>query len=109
MAATLNCEKIENIDQDDIWSIIGNYFENKHLHQLVFFFIKEKLKLPILLSNNLSSAILLFLNFLIIHICSLNPYSTIYQVKIIACSIILYISGYFLLNKFYKLNFEIKK
>ena len=83
--------------------------DNKHLHQLVFFFIKEKLKLPILPSNNLSSAILLFLNFLIIHICSLNPYSTIYQVKIIACSIILYVSGYFLLNKFYKLNFEIKK
>ena len=35
MAATLNYEKIEDIDQDDIWSIIGNYFENKHLHQLV--------------------------------------------------------------------------
>ena len=35
MANTLNCEKIENIEQDDIWSILGNYFEDKHLHQLV--------------------------------------------------------------------------
>ena len=83
--------------------------DNKHLHQLVFFLIKKKLGLSVILSNNLSSAILIFFNFLIIHICSLNPGSTIFQVKLIICSIIFYISGYFLLKKFYELNFSFKK
>ena len=83
--------------------------DNKHLHQLVFFFIKKKLNLSIIFSNNVSSAILIFFNFLIIHVCSLNPSSTIYQIKLIICSIIFYISGYFLLNRFNKLNFKSKK
>ena len=83
--------------------------DNKHLHQLVFFFVKEKINLSTILSNNLSSAILIFFNFSIIYISSLNPSSTMYQVKLILCSIIFYISGYFMLNKFYKLNFNFKK
>jgi len=83
--------------------------DNKHLHQLIFFLIKKKLKLSIVASNNISSIAIIFFNYLIIHICSLNPNSTIYQVKLIVCSIIFYISGYFLLNKFYRLNFKIKK
>ena len=83
--------------------------DNKHLHQLVFFLIKKKLGLSVILSNNLSSAILIFFNFLIIHICSLNPGSTIFQVKLIICSIIFYISGYFLFKRFYESNFNFKK
>ena len=83
--------------------------DNKHLHQLIFFFIKKKLSLSTIFSNNLSSTIIIFFNFLIIHICSLNPGSTIFQVKLIICSIIFYISGYFLLKKFYNLNFNFKK
>ena len=83
--------------------------DNKHLHQLVFFFVKEKINLSTILSNNLSSAILIFFNFSIIYISSLNPSSTMYQVKLIFCSIIFYITGYFMLNKFYKLNFNFKK
>ena len=83
--------------------------DNNHLHQLIFFFIREKFGLSKIISNNLSSAILIFFNFLIIHICSLNPSSTIYQVKLIICSIIFYVMGYLLLNKFYKLNFNLKK
>ena len=62
--------------------------DNKHLHQLVFFFVKEKINLSTILSNNLSSAILIFFNFSIIYISSLNPSSTMYQVKLILCSII---------------------
>jgi len=83
--------------------------DNKHLHQLVFFFVKKKLGLSIILSNNLSSAILIFFNFLIIHICSLNPGSTLFQVKLIICSIIFYISAYFLFKRFYESNFNFKK
>ena len=83
--------------------------DNKHLHQLVFFFVKEKINLSTILSNNLSSAILIFFNFSIIYISSLNPSSTMYQVKLILCSIIFYITGYYMLNNFYKLNFNFKK
>ena len=83
--------------------------DNKHLHQLVFFFVKKKLGLSIISSNNLSSVILILFNFFIIRIGSLNPGSTIFQVKLIICSIIFYISGYFLLKKFYELNFNFKK
>ena len=83
--------------------------DSKHLHQLVFFFIKKKLGLSLIFSNNLSSAIIIFFNFLIIHICSLNPSSTIFQLKLTICSVIFYISVYFLLKRFYKLNFNLKK
>ena len=83
--------------------------DNKHLHQLVFFLVKKKLGLSIILSNNLSSAILIIFNFLIIHICSLNPENTIFQVKLIICSIIFYISGYFLLKRFYEFSLNLQK
>ena len=83
--------------------------DSKHLHQLVFFFIKKKFNLSQLLANNLSSALVCLFNFLIIFICCLNPYSTLYQIKLIFTSVILYNVFYFLLNKFYKLNFMSKK
>tara|TARA_B100000886_G_scaffold152102_1_gene103549 strand:+ start:999 stop:2021 length:1023 start_codon:yes stop_codon:yes gene_type:complete len=83
--------------------------DNKHLHQLVFFFIKKKLELPVIFSNNLSSTILILFNFLIIYFCSLNPGSTIYQVKLIIFSVLFYTSVYLILNKFYELNFKFKK
>ena len=83
--------------------------DSKHLHQLVFFFIKKKFNLSQLLANNLSSALVCLFNFLIIFICCLNPYSTLYQIKLIFTSVILYNVCYFLLNKFYKLNFMSKK
>lgn len=83
--------------------------DNKHLHQLVFFFVKKKLSLSVVLSNNLSSVILIFFNFLIIHTGSLNPGSTLFQVKLIICSIIFYISSYLLLKKFYEINLNFKE
>ena len=83
--------------------------DNKHLHQLIFFFIKKKLGLSIIFSNNFSSVILILFNFLIIYIGSLNPSSTLFQVKLIICSIIFYILGYLLLKRFYELNLNFKK
>ncbi len=83
--------------------------DNKHLHQLLYFFVKKKLSLSTIFSNNLSSAILIFFNFLIIYICSLKPGSTIYQVNFIFFSIIFYILSYFVLKKFYELSFNFKK
>ena len=83
--------------------------DSKHLHQLVLFFFTKKFKLKLIFSNNLSSAILCFFNFLIIHISTLNPGSTIFQVKLITISIIFYIVSYMILFKYYKSSLMFKK
>ena len=83
--------------------------DSKHLHQLVFFFLSKKFNLKLILSNNLSSAIIFLFNFLVIYISSLNPSSTIFQIKLITTSIIFYNVSYMLLFKFYKLNLISKK
>ena len=83
--------------------------DSKHLHQLVFFFFTKKYNLKPIISNNLSSAIICFFNFLVIYTSSLNPSSTIFQIKLIATSIIFYNVSYMLLFKFYKLNLKSKK
>ncbi len=83
--------------------------DSKHLHQLVLFFFSKKFNLQLIISNNLSSAILCFFNFLIIYISSLNPSSTIFQIKLIAASIIFYNVSYIILFRFYKSNLMSKK
>ena len=83
--------------------------DSKHLHQLVLFFLSKKFDLKLIISNNLSSGIICFFNFLIIYISTLNPGSTIFQIKLIAASIIFYIVSYMLLFKFYKSSLIFKK
>ena len=83
--------------------------DSKHLHQLVLFFFTKKFGLKLIPSNNLSSAIICFFNFLIIYISTLNPSSTFFQIKLIAASIIFYNVSYMLLFKFYKSNLMSKK
>ena len=83
--------------------------DSKHLHQLIFFFLTKKFDLKLVLSNNVSSGIICFFNFLIIYISSLNPSGTIFQIKLITTSIIFYIVSYMILFKFYKLNLIPKK
>ena len=83
--------------------------DSKHLHQLVFFFFTKKFKLKLIISNNLSSAIICFFNFLIIYTSTLDPSSTIFQIKLITTSIIFYNVIYIFLFRFYKLNLISKK
>jgi len=83
--------------------------DSKHLHQLVFFFLTKKFNLKLIISNNLSSVIISFFNFLIIYISSLNPSSTIFQIKLIATSIIFYNIIYVFLFRFYKSDLISKK
>tara|TARA_B100000989_G_scaffold215266_1_gene163777 strand:+ start:948 stop:1967 length:1020 start_codon:yes stop_codon:yes gene_type:complete len=83
--------------------------DSKHLHQLVFFFLTKKFNLKLILSNNLSSVLIFFFNFLIVYISTLSPSSTVFQIKLIVTSIILYNVAYMLLFKFYKLNLISKK
>ncbi len=83
--------------------------DSKHLHQLLLFYLTKKLDFKLIISNNLSSAIICFFNFLVIYTSTLNPGSTIFQIKLIATSIILYNVSYVLLFKFYKLSLISKK
>ena len=83
--------------------------DSKHLHQLVMFFLTKKFDLKLILSNNLSSVIICFFNFLIIYISTLNPSNTFFQIKLISASVIFYNVSYMLLFKFYKSNLMSKK
>ena len=87
--------------------------DSKHLHQLVLFFLTKKFDLKLILSNNLSSGIICFFNFLIIYISTLNPSNTFFQIKLISASIIFYNFSYMLLFKFYKsfwlLKYKVRK
>ena len=83
--------------------------DSRHLHQLVLFFLTKKFDFKLIFSNNLSSAIIFFFNFLIIQISTLNPGSTIFQVKLIVTSIFFYIVSYIFLFKFYKSSLIFKK
>ena len=83
--------------------------DSKHLHQLVFFFLTKKFNFKLIISNNLSSAIICFFNFLIIYISALNPSSTIFQIKLIVTSIIFYNVIYVILFRFYKFDLISKK
>ena len=83
--------------------------DSKHLHQLVLFFLTKKFDLKLILSNNLSSGIICFFNFLIIYIATLNLSNTFFQIKLISSSVIFYNVSYMLLFKFYKSNLMSKK
>ncbi len=73
--------------------------DNNHLHQLFFHFSSKKIIKNKLAVNNVSSIVISACNFLIIFVSSLNPYSTIYQLKLIIFSISLYSLLFLLLKK----------
>jgi len=64
--------------------------DNKHLHQLIYARLKKKIFKDKLIANNASSLLISFTNFIIILISSINPYSSIYQIKLIIFSVFLY-------------------
>ena len=64
--------------------------DNKHLHQLLYIFISKKIFSNKLSANNVSSLLINIINFIIIYISSLKPYSSIYQIKLITLSLIIY-------------------
>tara|TARA_A100001011_G_scaffold186593_1_gene195213 strand:- start:402 stop:1421 length:1020 start_codon:yes stop_codon:yes gene_type:complete len=74
--------------------------DNNHLHQLFLqFSLKKKIIKNKLAANNISSIIISLFNFLIIFISSLNPYSSIYQIKLIIFSISIYLLLFSFLKK----------
>ena len=72
--------------------------DNNHLHQLVYKLIKNRFFKQKLFANNISSLLINSVNLLIVSISLNDPYNTVYQIKIIAGSVILYTLLFIILN-----------
>ena len=92
---------------ENLFSIIRKLFssfspftpDNNHLHQLVFNLLNKKIFKSKIVSNNLSSIIINTFNFIIMYFAAINPYKTIYQIKLIFFSITCYLLVFFILKK----------
>ncbi len=73
--------------------------DNNHLHQLVFNLFNKKMFKSKIVSNNLSSIVINCFNFIILYLAVLNPYNTIYQIKLIFFSVACYFLAFFILKK----------
>jgi len=73
--------------------------DNNHLHQLIYIRFKKKIIKSQLIANNVTSLLISFVNFIIILISSMNPYSSVYQIKLIIFSIILYSLTFIIIKK----------
>jgi len=76
------------------------YPDNNHFHQLLFYFIKIKLKYKNQFSNNLSSLIIIFYNMVIFLFSCVDITNTQYQMALISINIIFYIFFYIRLMSF---------
>lgn len=68
--------------------------DDKHLHQLLYFYIQKKFFTNNLFANNLSSILINFYNFILIFTASKNIYSTNFQVFLIVVNIFVYLICY---------------
>ena len=69
--------------------------DNDHLHQLIYFYIKKNYKLKTLTSNNISSLILIFFNFFILYVASLDIYHTRHQLIVLSLALLIYLIAFF--------------
>ena len=76
--------------------------DNKHLHQIIFLYLKNKTNLSKKYLNPSSSFLINIFNFLLIYSASTQPNYTIYQILHIIIAITTYITVYLFLTK--KLN-----
>ena len=78
--------------------------DNRHFHQLLFYFLKKKIKFSNLACNNYSSIIINFYNFFILFFGSYNIYNTQLLIILILINILLYTTIYLkILNFKYKI------
>jgi len=78
--------------------------DNRHFHQLLFYFLKKKFKFGNLACNNYSSIIINFYNFFILLFGSYNIYNTQFLIILILINILIYTIIYLkLLNHKYKI------
>jgi len=93
---------------ENLFSIIRKYKFNKspispdqkHLHQLLFFFVSKKLKLKNIHLNNLSSCLINFYNLIIFSLGSIYIHHTQYQIMLILFNLIFYMIVYSKLFEF---------
>lgn len=64
--------------------------DNKHLHQLIFIFLKKKFKHKSYQTNNYASVIINLYNLIIFYFGSLDIYNTQYQIMLIILNVIIY-------------------
>ena len=78
--------------------------DTNHFHHLLFFFIEKKFGLKKLLSNNLSSTIIILYNFIIFNISVVNIYFTYFHIILIIINVMIYLIVYVKLSEFKKLK-----
>ena len=78
--------------------------DTNHFHHLLFFFIEKKFGLKKLLSNNLSSTIIILYNFIIFNISVVNIYFTYFHIILIIINVMIYLIVYIKLSEFKKLK-----
>ena len=78
--------------------------DTNHFHHLLFFFIEKKFRLKKLISNNLSSSIIILYNFIIFNISVINIYFTYFHIILIMINVIIYLIVYMKLSDFKKLK-----
>tara|TARA_B100000795_G_scaffold268201_1_gene254699 strand:+ start:214 stop:1239 length:1026 start_codon:yes stop_codon:yes gene_type:complete len=97
---------------ENLFSILRKYrfnlsplnSDNKHFHQLLFYFIKKKFKLSALVSNNLCSILINIFNILTLSIGALDIFDTQLQILVIFFNVIFYVYIYIRL-----FNYRFKK
>jgi UDP-N-acetylmuramyl pentapeptide phosphotransferase/UDP-N-acetylglucosamine-1-phosphate transferase len=72
--------------------------DNKHIHQLVFVYFKNKLKLKKIIINNISSMLIIFYNLIIISVGAMNIYNTKFQILLILTNVFTYLILYKILH-----------
>ena len=72
--------------------------DNLHLHQLLYKYFLVKIKFKEKIINSITSLTINTFNFILLYFFSLNPYSTVFQLKLIFFSVILYLFFYFFIQ-----------
>ncbi len=81
------------------------FADNNHLHQLVFFILREKIKSKKISCNNLASFLIIIYNLLVFALAMQNPNNTQFQILLILSNILIYLITYF---KIFTLKYRIK-
>ena len=68
--------------------------DNKHFHQLLFYFLKKKMGPTKLIANNTASLLIIFFNLIILSVGATNIFNSQFQIMLIVISIMLYIFIY---------------
>ena len=91
---------------ENLFSIIRKFLsrfsplvpDSNHLHQLIFRSLNRKIFKNKLIANNFSSIFIVCFNFLALYFVAIDPYNTIYQIKLTFLFIICYFLLFFLLK-----------